>query len=424
MSTVLLASTCRWFTTARLALAFAARGCSVDVVCPAKHPVERTGATRRMHSFRALDPVRSIYDAIVASRADLIVPTDDLARWSLHRAYEAAARAGAEGAVVCHAIERSLGPSASFAVVESRARLASLAQELGVRVPSTSLSATRSDVLGWTRQNGLPAVLKADLTSGGRGVRFAHTATEAQAAWEALSAPPSPARAIKRALINRDRNYLRPCLARTRSVVSIQPFVAGRDANSTVACWKGQVLGSVSVAVLQTLDQHGPASVVRIIDHPGMAHAVDTIVSHLRLSGLVGVDFLLDDHTGQATLIELNPRATQMGHLALGNGRDPVGSLVAALSGTPHREAEPVTSNDTIALFPQEWQRDPRSAFLRTAYHDVPWDQPSLVRAAIEEPGLRDLLARAHVFMQSLRMPRRANAPRLGHAPINRPEQP
>ena len=404
-------------------MAFAARGCRVEVVCPAGHPVENTGAAHRVHSFRSLDPVRSIRDAIDASGADLIVPSDDLARWSLHRVYEGGVRAGAGGAAVCLSIERSIGPSASFGIVESRARLAGLAQQLGVRVPATSLAATRPDVLGWTRQHGLPAVLKADLTSGGRGVRFASTATEAEAAWDALTAPPSPARAIKRALINRDRNYLRPCLARTRSVVSIQPFVAGRDANSTVACWKGRVLGSVSVAVLQTLDRHGPASVVRIIDHPEMAHAVETIVSHLGLSGLVGFDFMLDDHTGHATLIELNPRATQMGHLALGKGRDPVGSLVAALSDTPHREPEAVTSNDTLALFPQEWQRDPRSTFLRTAYHDVPWDQPSLVRAATEEPALQGLWAKGHVLMQSVRFPRRSNASRLDPAPVNRSEQ-
>jgi hypothetical protein len=39
-----------------------------------------------------------------------------------------------------------------------------------------------------------------------------------------------------------------------------------------------------------------------------------------------------------------------------------------------------VTENDTIALFPQEWIRDPHSSFLRSAYHDIPWEEPELVR--------------------------------------------
>jgi hypothetical protein len=42
-----------------------------------------------------------------------------------------------------------------------------------------------------------------------------------------------------------------------------------------------------------------------------------------------------------------------------------------------------VTENDTIALFPHEWARDQRSEFLRTGYHDVPWDTPELVHFCI-----------------------------------------
>ena len=39
------------------------------------------------------------------------------------------------------------------------------------------------------------------------------------------------------------------------------------------------------------------------------------------------------------------------------------------------------SENDTIALFPQEWLRDPASPFLQSGYHDVPWDEPELIRS-------------------------------------------
>jgi hypothetical protein len=42
-----------------------------------------------------------------------------------------------------------------------------------------------------------------------------------------------------------------------------------------------------------------------------------------------------------------------------------------------------VTDNDTIALFPQEWIRDPASSFLRSAYHDIPWEEPELIRDCV-----------------------------------------
>jgi hypothetical protein len=37
-------------------------------------------------------------------------------------------------------------------------------------------------------------------------------------------------------------------------------------------------------------------------------------------------------------------------------------------------------------LFPQEWLRDPSSPYLHSGYHDVPWDQPDLVRACVRNP--------------------------------------
>jgi hypothetical protein len=103
----------------------------------------------------------------------------------------------------------------------------------------------------------------------------------------------------------------------------------------------------------------------------------------LNLSGLHGFDFMLEEQTGNAYLIEMNPRATQVGHLALGQGRDIPAALYAVLSGKVVQPAPKVTENATIALFPQEWMRDPASAFLRSAYHDIPWEEPELVRDCV-----------------------------------------
>jgi hypothetical protein len=56
-----------------------------------------------------------------------------------------------------------------------------------------------------------------------------------------------------------------------------------------------------------------------------------------------------------------------------------------------------VTTEQTIALFPQEWQRDPASPFIAGAYHDVPWDAPALVRAYVNQrPSWRRLLTQQY----------------------------
>jgi hypothetical protein len=105
----------------------------------------------------------------------------------------------------------------------------------------------------------------------------------------------------------------------------------------------------------------------------------------LNLSGLHGFDFMLEGETGSAHLIEINPRATQIGHLALGPGRDLPAALYSAFSGEPVHAAPKVTENDTITLFPQEWMRDPASSFLASGYHDVPWEEPELLRACVRK---------------------------------------
>ena len=33
-----------------------------------------------------------------------------------------------------------------------------------------------------------------------------------------------------------------------------------------------------------------------------------------------------------------------------------------------------------VVFFPDTWQDDPASLFLNSGYHDVPWEQPNLVR--------------------------------------------
>jgi len=232
---------------------------------------------------------------------------------------------------------------------------------------------------------GFPTVLKANGTSGGEGVRVVHTAQEAERAFRRLQAPPIFARVAKRVLLDRDTTLVGQMLSRRQSVVNAQVFIPGREAASSVACWKGNVLAALYFEVLTKQDSTGPASVVRMIQDADMISATEKMVRRLNLSGLHGFDFMLEAQTGKAYLIEINPRTTQAGHLRLGPGRDLPAALHAAISGGVVREATKVTESDTIAFFPQEWLRNPGSAFLRSGYHDVPWEEPELVRVCLRK---------------------------------------
>jgi hypothetical protein len=360
--TALIVTTARWFPTARLAVALANAGFTVDAVCPSHHPITKTDAVRRIYNYDGLDALSSVAEAITGAKPDVLVPGDDLATQHLHLLYDQERAKGDSGASLCALVERSLGSPENFPALYARTKFMELAQEEGIRVPKTAVIRDSSELKNWIAQTGFPFVLKADFSSGGDGVRVVRNLEDAERALRVLQAPPLLARAMKRALVDRDTTLVWPSLLRRRSLVNAQTFVAGREATSAVACGRGEVLAALHFEM----------------------------VRRLNLSGLHGFDFMLESQTGNAYLIEINPRSTQVGHLTLGPGRDIPAALHSAVSGQPVRPAAKITNDDTFALFPQEWIRDPASAFLQSAYHDVPWDKPELIRACVRARKKQD----------------------------------
>jgi len=381
---VMLVTTCRWYSAARLAIAFKTSGCGVEVVCPPGHPVERTSAVLHQYIYRALFPLYSIRSAIELARPALVIPCDDLATAHLHALHALTLQEGAGADELRLLMEKSLGDPAMYSVIDSRSSTLELAREEGVHVPETARIDSMEMLREWLMKHGFPSMLKSDGTSGGVGVKTIHNFADAATCYAKLAAPPLLARAAKRAIVDRDLTLILPCVLRKKSVVNVQKFVAGREATSTVACWKGKLLASIHLEVLRTPRVKGPASVVGRIQNPGISRAVEIMASRLGLSGLYGFDFILEEGSDTPYLIEINPRATQTCHLALGPQQDPTAALFAALTGAPDN-ARKLTDKQVIALFPQEWQSNPASPFLRTGYHDVPWEEPELVRQCIAE---------------------------------------
>ncbi len=379
---VLLITTRRWFAPARLGMALANSGFEVHAVCPHGHPLTKTNAIRRTYPYRGLTPLQSIRAAVRKALPRLVIPCDDLATSHLHLLYETELHSREDGMRTL--LENSLGAPSNYSAIQSRIATLNLARDNQIRVPEIASVEHKSDLSAWLESHGFPAVLKTDGSSGGLGVRIIRNPDEAESAHRELSAPPLIARVIKRAIFDKDYSLVLPFVRRTLPVMSVQSFIPGRDACSAIACWKGRLLASIETEVLETWKPRGPAAVVRIIANLEMREAAAKIVCRLGLSGLFGFDFILDDRTGAALLIEINPRATQTAHLTLGPGMDLGAALYSVIAGEPLRNAPRVTDKEVIALFPQQWQNNPSSPLLKNAYHDVPWEESALVRACIE----------------------------------------
>src|SRR5215469_4553778 len=106
---VLIATTSCWFPTARLGMALADVGFSVEAVCPPAHPIRLTGVLQRTYEYRGLNPVRSIKGAIEAVKPDLILSGDDLATRHLRQLHRDTSNDGQPSTAIKDLIERSLG---------------------------------------------------------------------------------------------------------------------------------------------------------------------------------------------------------------------------------------------------------------------------------------------------------------------------
>jgi len=370
---VLIASTTDWPASARLAGAFAQSGCAVQALAPARAPVRESRHVERHHPYRPAAPLASLAAALAEAEPDLIVPCDDrMVRHLLKFGGDVAAR--------------SLGELAQYETLLSRVGQIAVAREQGIVAPKT-VAVTSEAVLDYALGHvGLPAVLKTDGSWGGEGVAFAATRGEAFEAYRRLKTPVSWPRGLARAWRRRDLHHAVDALAPPPPAISLQAFVAGTPANTAFACWQGAVLAMVHVEVLMESKPGGPASVVRRVASPEMDAAARTLAARFGLSGLHGLDFMRDGE-GALHFIELNPRATQIAAMAWGPGLDCPAALARMARQATDRPA--ATELAVVALFPQEWSRDPASAYLATAHHDVPWDDPGVVRVCLEKGGGR-----------------------------------
>ncbi len=325
---ILLVTTTHWPSAAQLAASLIGSEFEVTALCPPGHPLWSMNDDVDVRRLPIVGQEKALQAALSAAAPHLVIPCDERALTLVRRAGE--------------------GPTAASigrADVIARARAASM------RAPCMDRVANAADLRTWIAQHGLPAVLKTDGSWGGLGVVILRDARDAERAYARLSSPPSTIRAVKRALLNRDFGTLRAWIRRERPTVNAQEFVEGRDANIAVACWRGELLAAISVEVLETSCTHGPATIIRVIDHAEMLATAKALATDLGLSGFVGMDFVLDAE-GRAHLLELNARATPTCHLSLGPGRNLATALRRRFAGGPTEEPAAATVSPVIALYP------------------------------------------------------------------------
>jgi hypothetical protein len=367
---ILISATESWPSAAHYAAGLVVTGCEVAALAPASAPVlsNRTLAGRR--TYWPMAPLRSLQAAIRKFSPDLIMCCDERALAHLLTFYSVEKETSPRLAAL---IERSLGNPESYARVLSRSTSLTELRELGLCVPETLAVEDEDDLDRSIAAVGYPAVLKADESWGGEGVRIVNSRKEARAAYRKLALAPSRGRSLARLIRRRDPHFLLATLWPKPRKVSVQRFITGRLAASAFVADRGRIAAFFSYDILESHDAGmGPPKLVRRIDCPEMEEAAHAVASRFELSGVHGMDFIRDE-ADRAHLIEINPRATQGGTLPFGPGRDIPYALASMLDFSPTGIREAMRTD--FARF----ERKP-SAHKGTETSEVPWSNSVVFR--------------------------------------------
>jgi len=395
--TVMLLTTVDWTATARYAQGFAAASWRVEAFSPAKAPVALSRYVARRHRYRPLRALASLRQALGEARPDLLVVCDDRAVSLLLKLYAREA----EGSALRALIARSLGAPEQFETILSRASSMAAAQGGGIRCADTLAIESEAALETGIAAFGLPAVLKSDGSWGGDGVAVVRTKQEALRAFRKLKRPASRLRNLVRALKRKDLHFLLGAWSPSNPAVSLQRFVVGTPSASAFACWKGKVVAHLCYDVLVSDGAMGPPNVIRHVDCPQMRDASERVARRFGLSGVYGLDFIRDG-AGDVHLIEINPRTTQGGTLPFGEGRDLPSALAACVAGMPAARRAAIES-DIVAFFPNEWQRDAESPYLTQGFHNVPWDDPAVLKSCFDTLPEAKTPERSHAIRSLIR---------------------
>lgn len=323
-----------------------------------------------------LRAARAIVQAIKSLQPTLVIPGDEEAVMLLHKIYALASRFSLTGRTR-ETLARSLTDPQALSAVLMKDAFSEFAARCGVRVPKNEVVPTADAAIAIAQDWGYPVVLKQSLGYAGGNVLICHDDGELRRAFESFQ----PKVIAPTGWKGRLKGKLLGASSTLDDRVSIQQFIQGPTALFSFAADRGTLLRYVAaIQVRCHPPKTGPSCVVRTMASAEMERFARSMAKALNFSGFGGFDFILDDATGQAYALECQPRPVYLTNVGALCGANLPEALFAQLTGTDPGP-QPAIAETTVALFPNEYNRDPNSEYLTSGLHDIPWDDPDLVKA-------------------------------------------
>jgi len=316
--------------------------------------------------------VQAVAGAVRAVRPALILPGDDVAVRTL---MQLALRPpeGLRSDVrdeLADVVRRSLGPPSSWTDSIDKSRLFDVARRAGVPIADGDVAEREHDAAAIAAHLGYPVIVRPSRGSGGKGSARCDSEAELRSAIRLAPSPDGLDTGEPQRFV-------------------IQRFIDGRVVNRAALAWNGVEIAGFTRGRLETHPGPlGPASVVEFVGLPAVRDANLRLFAALDLHGLAGAQYMIEPDRGAALLIEIHRRMLPATHAGRLVGVDLAAALRACVDGVSWTGPTdlPGGTGRRIALFPQEWYRDPESAWLATLPSDAPWHDPRLFEAMLKIP--------------------------------------
>ena len=148
--------------------------------------------------------------------------------------------------------------------------------------------------------------------------------------------------------------------------------------------WKGSYLGGFFASREETIGSNGPSTIVKIGSNKQCEASARKMVAALGFSGFCAFDFMWEEKTNSAILLECNPRPNQVNHLGPMIGVDLCAALASKFLGKSVMESAAVKTA-VVPLFPQEWLRNEKSALTKRQDLDIPQGDSKLLDFMLSE---------------------------------------
>lgn len=308
-------------------------------------------------------------------RPDMVIPGDEDALLALQNLANRLERVPYLN-FISKIVRKSLPAKEHDFLLLSKSELQKKCFEWGLRTPKNIIVTDLSAALHSAKELGYPLVIKHDAGYGGSGVFICKDDADVREHFQKIKHV-----SLLVEIKEKIKNLFFISIFSNEKNISLQQFIEGQVGQAPFCAQEGDVFAFNPMVRIKTYPgSTGPASVSAGIKNVDIEHFVRTVAGNLKYTGFGSLEYIINLHDGLLYIIELNPRPTPTCHMSnqvVTN--DLCEMFYKGLNGQAltYKDYTPYT----VAMFPGEKRRDPQSEFLKSAFHDVPLDDPKLLEA-------------------------------------------